>query len=149
MHRMIVGIDNVDHAHLDAALKKAYHEVHHWRTSPNIESWTHKLPQRRFRWAGHVARMNDNRPAKKILMWRGSAWQKQQELRLGRGRQGHRRHVHVRRRESWIARWRPDIEAGHKKADISHEWMDVAQDRIEWCRHAEKHADWTNTVRLA
>ena len=48
MHRMIVGIDNVDHAHLDAALKKAYHEVHHWRTSANIETWTHKLSQRRF-----------------------------------------------------------------------------------------------------
>ena len=144
MHRMIVGIANVDHAHLDAALKKAYQEVHHWRISTNIETWTHKLSHRRFRWAGHVARMNDNRPAKKILMWRGSAWLKQQEHRLGRGRQGHRRHVHVRRWESWIARWRPDIESDHK-ADISHEWMDVAQDRIEWCRHAEKHADWTNT----
>ena len=54
----------------------------------------------------------------------------------------------MRRWESWIARWRPDIESDHK-ADISHKWMDVAQDRIEWCRHAEKHADWTNTVRLA
>ena len=74
MHRMIVGIDNVDHAHLDAALKKAYHEVHHWRISANIETWTQKLSQRRFRWAGHVACMNDNRPSVKILMWRSSAW---------------------------------------------------------------------------
>ena len=38
MHRMIVEIDNVDHAHLDAALKKAYHEVHHWRISANVET---------------------------------------------------------------------------------------------------------------
>ena len=148
MHRMIVGIDNVEYVHLDTALKKAYHEVHHWRTSAHIETWTHTLSQRRFGWAGHVARMNDNRPAKKTLKWRGSAWLKQQELRRGRGRQGHRRYVHVRRWESWIAGWRPNIEEAHK-ADISHEWMEVAQDRIEWCRHAEKHADWTNTVRLA
>ena len=144
----IVGMNRVDQAQLDEALKKAYHEVHQWRRAANIETWTHKLSKRRFRWAGHVARMSDDRPAKKILMWRGSAWLKQQELRFGRGRQGHRRHLHVRRWESWIARWRPDIEADHK-ADISHEWMNTAQDRVEWCRLAERHADWTNTVRFA
>ena len=64
MHRMIVGIDRVEHADLDAAMQKAYHEVH----TANIETWTHKLSQRRFRWAGHVARMNDNRPAKDIVI---------------------------------------------------------------------------------
>ena len=148
IHRMIVGMDTVEYVQLDAALKKAHQEVHTWRKSANIDTWTHKLSQRRFRWAGHVARMSDNRPAKSILIWRGSAWLKKQELRFGKGRQGHRRHLHVRRWESWVARWRPNIEAS-QKAEISHEWMNIAQDRTEWCRHVEKHAEWTNTVRLA
>ena len=38
MHRMIVGIDRVERADLDAAMRKAYQEVHHWRTSANIET---------------------------------------------------------------------------------------------------------------
>ena len=73
MHR-----NNVDHAHLDAAQRKA------WRTSANIEIWTHKLSQRRFRWAGHVARMIDNRPAKKILMWRGICLAKTTRTQIGK-----------------------------------------------------------------
>ena len=148
MHRMIVGMDTVEYAQLDAALKKAHQEVHKWRKSANIDTWTHKLSQRRFRWVGHVARMSDNRPANSILIWRGSAWLKKQELKFGKGRQGHRRHLHVRRWESWVARWRPNIEAS-QKAEISNEWMNIAQDRTEWCGHVEKHAEWTNTVRLA
>ena len=35
--------------------------------------------------------MESSRPAKRILLWRGSAWVKQQESVLGQGRQGHRR----------------------------------------------------------
>ena len=35
-------------------------------------------------------------------------------------------HVHVRRWESWMARWRPDIEVEHK-ADISHGWIELAR----------------------
>ena len=56
--------------------------------------------------------------------------------------------MHVRRWESRIARWRPDIEAEHQE-DISHEWTELAQDKTEWCRHTEKHADPIKTVRLA
>ena len=89
--------------------------------------------------------MSDNRPAKSILIWRGSAWLKKQEQKFGKGRQGHRRHLHVRRWESWVARWSPNIEAS-EKAEISHEWMSIAQDRTEWCRHVEKHAEWTNNT---
>ena len=42
MHRMIVGMDTVEYAQLDAALKKAHQEVHKWRKSANIDTWTHK-----------------------------------------------------------------------------------------------------------
>ena len=43
MQRMIVGIDSVDPQNLDEALKKAYNEVHSWRTTANIETWTHTM----------------------------------------------------------------------------------------------------------
>ena len=38
MHRMIVGMNTADDVHLDAALKKAYQEVHQWRKSANIDT---------------------------------------------------------------------------------------------------------------
>ena len=53
------GIDRVKPQNLNEALKKAYNEVPSWRTTANIETWTHKLSQRRFGWTGHVARMNN------------------------------------------------------------------------------------------
>lgn len=58
----------------------------------------------------------------------------------------HRRHVHVRRRVSWMARWRPEIEANHKRT--FHASGSIVR-KTKWCRHADTHADWTKTVRLA
>ena len=144
MHRMIVGKTQVVVEDLGMTLQRAHHEVTCGEQLQKNDTWTDRIAKWRVLWAGQVAKMESSRPAKHIQLWLGSAWVKQQESVLGRGRQGHRRHLHVRRWESWMSRWRPGCTSG-TMSHISHCWIDHTQNLLTWNEHADPHTTWTQS----
>ena len=71
-----------------------------------------KIKQSKWRWAGHVARRNDNRWTKRMLEW---------QPRMGKRRRGRQKR-----------RWRYDITSY-----IGMTWARVAEDRKVWSEHEE------------
>ena len=70
------------------------------------------IKQSKWRWAGHVARRNDNRWTKRMLEW---------QPRMGKRRRGRQKR-----------RWRDDITSY-----IGMTWARVAEDRKVWSEHEE------------
>ena len=66
-----------------------------------------KIKEMKWKWAGHIARIKDNRWTKRLTEW---------QPRIGRRRRGRQKR-----------RWRDEIEAGHGKT-----WTRTAQDRTRW-----------------
>ena len=81
-----------------------------------------KSKQSKWRWAGHVARRNDNRWTKRLTEW---------QPRLGKRRRGRQKR-----------RWRDDITAF-----IGTTWARKAEDRRAWQEHEEGYIQhWMDTA---
>ena len=78
-----------------------------------------EAPVRKWRWAGHIARKDDGRWSKKLLMWTSP------DVRRGRGRPR--------------ARWSDGLQKEVEKAGHDWPWWLVAPDRAEW-RHIGEEA---------
>ena len=88
-------------------------EVEHERAKCGIKSWESQQRLRKLRWAGHLARMPEDRWAKVLLMWQPNA-------------QVHRR----RMRGHPHKRWCDELNA-------LGDWMSKAQDRESWRKLCE------------
>jgi transcription termination factor 2 len=90
--------------------KTAYNkELHSLYSSPSI---IRMIKSRRMRWAGHVARMGENRNAYRILVGKSEG-----KRPLGRPRR------------RWVDNIQMDLrEIGWDGMD----WIDLAQDRDQW-----------------
>lgn len=82
------------------------------RSETGFEEVGRRVLQNKWRWAGHVARMKDNRWTRRIIDWRPY--------------EGHRKQGRPERR------WRDDIESAAERG-----WIGIAQDRVAW-RHLEE-----------
>lgn len=73
----------------------------------------------KWNWAGHIARLTDNRWTKKIMEWRP-------------------RHEAFRNRGRPLTRWHDDLRHIHKN------WIQAAQDRKIWKQSREAYVQqWT------
>ena len=74
-----------------------------------------KIKEAKWRWAGHVARMNDNRWTKRLTDW---------QPRTGKRRRGRQK-----------TRWRDDLTAY-----LGVTWAREATDRRKWKTHEEGYS---------
>ena len=86
------------------------------RRQTGVDDIFERIAKQTWRWAGHIARMEDGRWTKKLLEWRP------REDKRSRGRPP--------------TRWTDDIKR------ISTNWVDAAKDRENW-RHLEEVQQWT------
>ena len=92
------------------------------RQQTGVADILRKIKQSKWRWAGHVARRNDNRWTKRLLEW---------QPRIGKRRRGRQKR-----------RWRDDITSY-----IGTTWARVAVDRKVWNDHEEGYIQqWIDTA---
>jgi hypothetical protein len=94
----------------DGSWRKLHNdEIHNLYSSPNI---IRVIKSRRFRWAGHVARMGEGRGVYRVLVGRPEGKRK-----LGRPRR----------------RWEDNIKMKLREIGIDRaNWIHLAQDRVLW-----------------
>ena len=72
------------------------------RESANLKSWVASVLERKWSWAGHVARMNEHRWASRLSSWRNHAWWQDQDQRSIAARP-------IRSRAGHFQRWETEI----------------------------------------
>ncbi|XP_072051533.1 uncharacterized protein [Amphiura filiformis] len=85
------------------------------RNKTKVKDILEKIKEAKWRWAGHLARSNDNRWTKRLTEW---------QPRTGRRRRGRQKR-----------RWRDDITSY-----IGTTWARIAQDRETWKLHEEGYS---------
>ena len=94
-----------------------------------IRFWADEHPRCKWRWAGHVLRMESNRLARPATLWRDSVWWQIDVAWNGpslcQRRVGRRR---------WF-RWEDELRQYMQQNGLG-DWKSMAQDRNEWRSHA-------------
>ena len=99
----------------------------------DVRFWVEAHLRAKWRWAGHVARMDPLRLAKKATTWRDSSWQEAEE-------QTYVYSLRLRRPRSmrWF-RWEDDLR-NFAKARAWQSWRDVAERK----NHEDKALEWSS-----
>ena len=83
-------------------------ELEELMDQPNI---TQRMRERKLRWAGHVARMSEDRSAKKVM----------ESVPVGKRPLGRPR-----------TRWEDEVKRIARELEVEEEWKVVAQNRDRW-----------------
>ena len=86
----------------------------------SVNLWPEAIMRAKWRWAGHVARMEPSRLCRRTVEWRDSEWCATRDVVGGRPRRP--------KRTRWF-RWEDDLRS------YAPRWKDVAQNRDQWKAH--------------
>ena len=115
-------------------IQRATHKALHWSARAGVREWGHFDFERKWIWAGHVARSSAQTWLYKVTSWRDSAWQRlsddigmQRVTRPSTGR--------------WM-KWEDPIRR-YCSAQGLKAWEELAADREQWTEHTERFRRWS------
>jgi hypothetical protein len=129
MFRKVANVRRRPEEDYVAWLRRATQSARIMARNGNIPSWLHLCLSAKWRWAGHVARMPDDRWALRVTKWREelrgvNQWQRPVRVRAGAFR-----------------RWKKELQAFCDHCGLG-QWQVGAQDRAAWASRADAFATW-------
>ena len=113
---------------------RATHRATEWAEQAGVRDWCRFHFERKWAWAGHVARRASDTWLNKVTIWRDSAWQKTcNELGYGREKRPSTRR--------WV-KWEDCLRRFCTYKCLP-QWADLAQDRAAWQQHAADFRTWS------
>ena len=114
-------------------MKRATHKVLDWAGHAGVRHWGDFHNQRKWLWAGHVARRGCDTWLYRVTSWRDSAWQ-----RLAMEVGGARDLRPSRRR--WM-KWEDPLRRFCNAHGLP-DWMELAKDREQWSKLEAVFCEW-------
>ena len=131
MRRMVGPLRRPDEDYL-SWIKRSTRSAEERASGAGCKCWLDQYLRSKWRWAGTLARMSDERWAKKFTFWRDACWQAENEStsnRPQRCRPGNR------------LRWEDDLRKYAAQAGMI-QWSKSALDKDLWGTHEDTFASW-------
>jgi hypothetical protein len=131
MLRRVVGVRRFENEDYIEWITRATRTARRLARSAGVRCWQEAHADRKWRWAGHVARLGLHEWAWRVTTWRDENWQALQP--------NHSRPL--RARPGRWTRWQDSVHC-FAKLHSARSWLDQAADREGWKAHALSFAGW-------
>ena len=134
MLRKIVGVGRHPDEEWLGWIQRATHKSLNWAVRAGVRHWGDLHFERKWMWAGHVARRGPDTWLHRVTMWRDSTWQS-----LASEMGGSREFRPSRRR--WM-KWEDPLRRFCCAHDLQ-PWIALASNREQWVEYAAEFRVWS------
>ena len=115
-------------------IQRATHKALNWSNRAGVREWVGLHFERKWLWAGHVARRGQDTWLHRVTTWRDSAWQSlASEMGSFRERRPSRRR--------WM-KWEDPLRRFCSEQGLP-QWTDLATNREQWAAYAVEFRTWS------